>query len=76
MGEGVVSSAEGGVRSAVHVRLMHEQVWKRSQFYEVLEVRFRFKLDEKEERWHGCKLMVESQSRALLAGGSALAVVS
>ena len=40
------------------------------------KVRFRFKLDEKEERWHGCKLMVESQSRALLAGDSALAVVS
>ena len=28
MREGVVSSAEGGVRSAG--RLMHEQVWKRS----------------------------------------------
>ena len=74
MGEGVVSSAEGGVRSAG--RLMHEQVWKRSHCYEVLEVRFRIKLDEKEEWWHGCKLMAESQSRALFAGGSALAVVS
>ena len=41
-----------------------------------MEVRFRFKLDEKEESWHGCMLMVESLSRALLAGGSALAVVS
>ena len=74
MEEGVVTVAEGGVRRAG--RLMHEQVWKRSHCYEVLEVRFTFKLDEKEKRWHGCKLMVESQSRALLAGGSALAVVS
>ena len=74
MEEGVVSSAEGGVRRAG--RLMHEQVWKRSLCYEVMEVRFTFKLDEKEERWHGCKLMVESLSLALLAGGSALAVVS
>ena len=31
MGEGVFSSAEGGVRSAG--RLMHEQVWKRSHCY-------------------------------------------
>ena len=55
---------------------MHEQVLKRSHSYQVLEVRFRFRLGEKKERWHGCKLMVESRSRALLAGGSALAVVS
>ena len=46
-GEGVVSSAEGGVRGAG--RLMYEQAWKRSHCYEVLDVRFRFKLDEKEE---------------------------
>ena len=74
MEEGVVSSAEGGVRRAG--RLMHEQVWKRSHCYKVLEVRFTFKLDEKEERWHGCEVMVESQARALLAGGSALAAAS
>ena len=68
--------AEGGVRGAG--RLMNEQVWKRSHCYEVLEVRFRFKLDEKEawERWHGCELMVKIRSRALLTAGSALAVVS
>ena len=74
VGESVVSRAEGGVRSTG--RLMHEQVWKRSHCYLVFEVRFRFKLDEKEKRLHGCKLMVESRSRALVAGGSALAVVS
>ena len=31
MGEGAVSIAEGGVRSAG--RLIHEQVWKRSHCY-------------------------------------------
>ena len=44
---------------------MHDQVWKRSHCYEVLEVRFRFKLDEKEKRWHGCKLM-ETSLQSLL----------
>ena len=59
---GKVVSAVQRVVSEVPGRLMHERVWKRSHCYEVLEVRFRFKLDEKEERWHGCKLIVESRS--------------
>ena len=77
-GEGVVSSAEGGVRSAR--RLTHGRVGKRSQWFQVLEVRLQSDSNlvkwRVHDRWCECDLMVESQSRALLAGGSAPVVVS
>ena len=78
MGEGVVSSAEGGVRRSG--RLMHEQVWKRSHCYEVLAVRFRFKLDEKEERWrggsHGRKPVPSSSCRRFSSGCCVLIAIA
>ena len=33
MGKGVISGAEGGVRSAVHVRLMHGQAFFFASIY-------------------------------------------
>ena len=57
-----------------------DELGKRSQWFEVLEVRLQSDSSlvkwTVHERWRGCELMVKSRSRALLAGGSARAVVS
>ena len=75
VGQGVVSSAEGGVRSAG--RLMHEQVWKRSSVGGEVQVQACWKGGKVAWMWtHGKKLVPSSYCRRFSSGCRVLIAIA